>query len=69
MDISVELSDENYNFSTLEWVVIKEDGSFETDFLSDNGKKLKKENYEISIVSSIPSIQSENVKNIIGKKD
>lgn len=68
MDISVELFDENYNFSISEWVVIKEDGSFETDFLSDNGKKLKKGNYEISIVSSIPSIQSENVKNIIGKK-
>lgn len=68
MDISVELSDENYNFSTSEWVVIKKDGSFETDFLSDNGKKLKKGNYEISIVSPIPSVQSENVKNIIGKK-
>lgn len=23
MDVSVELSDENYNFSTSEWVVIK----------------------------------------------
>ena len=66
MELIFSIRKDDLDYSAQDSIEIKEDGGFETATFSDKGDSLASGTYQIEITSSLPELQPEKVREVIG---